>query len=474
MTVSPSFSGAIPLAPPMASSGLAAVLLDPARFFGAVLSHRLLFLSCVAGFLALGAIAALVIPARYTATAVVLIDPRTPRVLRSEEVLPGIGNDAAAVESQVEFFTSTDMADRIIKQFDLMNDSEFSGPSISALLQSYVTGVEPGRELMKERAIDRFRRSLLVKRIKLTYVIEVNFISKSREKAAAIANAIVDAYVESQKATKVNATGEASAQIGQRLQDLRDKVRASEQAIADFKAANKIVSVGPGASNETLIQRQADSISSQLMTARARVSETASKLDQVHAAQRSREIESLTPALQSPVLGALRVQIAAAGRRVARLEALLGNSHPEMRSARRQLSELQAQAQAELSRIANNVKIEHQQAVDYEARLNAELDALQLSSAVYDQNRVKLQDLEREALANRTLYTQLLDRSKDTAEQANVQRADARVISRAITPISANPPSALLILVIAGALGCAAGGLAAARASVRRSARRAA
>jgi uncharacterized protein involved in exopolysaccharide biosynthesis len=450
-----------------ANGGFAAVLLEPSRLKKALLGHRRLVLAWIAAFLVLGGIAALVIPSRYTATAVVLIDPRTPRVMRSEEVLQGIGNDTAAVESQVEFFTSTAMAAKIIKQFDLMNDPEFNGPSMTSQLQAFITGEAPSDNLSAEKAIERFMRSLLVKRVKLTYVIEVNFVSKSRAKAAAIANAIVDAYIADQKATKVSATGEASEQLGGRLEDLRSKVRTAEQAIADFKAANKIVSVGPGTSNEALIQRQAEAISSQLMAARVRVSETAANLDQLRTARRDGATDTLTASLRSTVMTTLRVQIAVTARRVAQLEETLGPAHPELRAARRQLKELKGEAEAELSRITRNVEVEHRAALDYEHRLADELSRLQVDAAAYDQSRVKLQDLQREALANNTLYAQLLNRSKDTAEQANVQRADARVISRAITPVRANPPSPLLILALAGLLGCAVGSVAAVRSSLK-------
>ena len=46
-------------------------------------------------------IALVVIPPRYKATTVVLVDPRQQRVTNSEVVISGIGADAAAVESQV-------------------------------------------------------------------------------------------------------------------------------------------------------------------------------------------------------------------------------------------------------------------------------------------------------------------------------------------------------------------------------------
>ncbi len=48
---------------------------------------------------AIGVIALLLIPVRYAATALVVVDPREQRVTTDQDVLPGIGQDAAALQS---------------------------------------------------------------------------------------------------------------------------------------------------------------------------------------------------------------------------------------------------------------------------------------------------------------------------------------------------------------------------------------
>src|SRR5688572_12775996 len=46
------------------------------------------------------------LPPKYTASTAVLLDPREQQVTASQTVLPGIGSDVAAVESQVELVQS--------------------------------------------------------------------------------------------------------------------------------------------------------------------------------------------------------------------------------------------------------------------------------------------------------------------------------------------------------------------------------
>jgi uncharacterized protein involved in exopolysaccharide biosynthesis len=69
-------------------------------------------------------------PAKYKASTIVLLDPRQPRVTNSEAVLSGIGSDAAAVESQVELIQSSALAEKVIAALNLSTDPEFITPTL--------------------------------------------------------------------------------------------------------------------------------------------------------------------------------------------------------------------------------------------------------------------------------------------------------------------------------------------------------
>ena len=70
---------------PLDLQGLWAILRWRARLIGAV----------TLGTIVLAGAALAILPPKYTATTIVLIDPRQPRVTTSEAVLSGIGSDAA-------------------------------------------------------------------------------------------------------------------------------------------------------------------------------------------------------------------------------------------------------------------------------------------------------------------------------------------------------------------------------------------
>ncbi len=88
---------------------------------------------------ALGIVVLMIIPTRYAATALVVVDPREQRVTSEQDVLPGIGQDAAALQSLIEIAKSDGFLRPLIEQLKVADDEEISGgeTEISRLLEKF-------------------------------------------------------------------------------------------------------------------------------------------------------------------------------------------------------------------------------------------------------------------------------------------------------------------------------------------------
>jgi len=391
------------------------------------------------------------LPAKYAATAVLLVDPRQPKVTNSEVVLSGIGSDAAAVESQVELIGSADLAKRVIAQLGLADDPEFAAKSTIERVGD-VLSLMLGRDLQKDaatqanRLLYRFRKGLEVRRRGLTYILEVTYQSTTAVKAA-LANAVAEAYLDDQRTARTEITVHASEWLEARIAEMRDRVRDSEHAVAEFKAANNIFDVTQG---NKLIDRQVEDLERQLALSGTRAADAQSRMEQVQkAAQRTQDPAALNEALRSPVIADLRSQYAQTARTEAEYGALLGPRHPTLGSVRAQLMDLRRQINDEIARILGGLRNDYEVARSLETKLEAQLTGLKQQSAQFKQAEVRLHELEREADANRALFEQFLARAKMTGEQRSLQIADARVVSAALTPISPNRPAATLLLMMA-------------------------
>src|SRR5436305_5941697 len=149
---------------------------------------------------ALGIVVLMIVPTRYAATALVVVDPREQRVTSEQDVLPGIGQDAAALQSLIEIAKSDGFLRPLIEQLKVAADEEISGG-----------------ETEISRLLEKFRSHLDISRRGLTYVIAMTFISNSPQRAAYYANAIAEAFVASQRQVRSEATDDAAGLLNDRL-----------------------------------------------------------------------------------------------------------------------------------------------------------------------------------------------------------------------------------------------------------------
>ena len=396
--------------------------------------------------------ALVILPPKYKATTIVLVDPRQPQVTKTEAVLSGIGADVAAVESQVELIASSALAGKVIGSLKLANDPELASPStLERIMDSVLTllGRDPDafEKTRANRIIDRFQRNLTVRRRGLTYVLEISYLAKEPAKAAEIANAVAEAYLDDQRSAKGEITARASDWLGDRITEMRERVRRSEEAVAAYRSTHNLVDVTQG---NKLINRQVEDLTLQIALARSRTADARARLERVQqAAQRNGDPATLSEALQSQVIANLRSQYAEAARLEAEYSTIYGNKHPGLIAVRAQVADLRRQIESEIGRIRAGVQNEYQTAVSREAALEAELVKLKQQSAAISEADVKLRELEREAQANRGLFEQFLGRVKETSEQQTLQIADARVVAPALPPLKPDRPGTLLLIAIA-------------------------
>ena len=404
---------------------------------------------------AFATVALIVIPPKYQATAVVIVDPRQLHVTDTPTVLTGIGADAAAVESQVEIITSTALARKVITAMKLEDDPEFFRPSwwdeISNSLHAILGGDSGALQRTKdERLISNLQKNLTVRRRGQTYVLEINFYAKDAAKAARIANAVALAYLADQREVNSNTTASASEWLDARMQDMRERVRRSDETVESYRSSHNIVDVTQG---NKLINRQIEDLTQQIALARTYTADARARMEQVESAARRKDDPStLSEVLQSPVITNLRSQYTEAARTVSEYSTMYGERYPALTVVRARLADVRRQIDDEITRILAGVRNDYQTAVNRQNTLESALAGLKEQFAAADQADIKLHELERDAQANRDLFEQFLNRAKQTSEQQSMQIADARIVAPALPPLKPSRPAMSLLL---GAAACA-------------------
>ena len=394
------------------------------------------------------AVFTMTLPDRYQATSQVLIDPRELKVLANEVAPQGLNSDSttAYLESQTRIIASTNMLRRIVDREGLTKDSEYSS-AFGILTRLFPTSGGGDQTL---RVAEQLGKNLWVKRGERTFVIDIAITATTPEKAARLANAFAAAYLEDQTNSRAEQARRTSTALTSRLNELRDRVRKSEEKVEGYKSLKNIV----GASGKLVTEEQLAAVNSQLAFARSRLADAKAKLDQIDSVKgQAAERGALPEAVNSQTLGLLRQQLGEAQRKSANLTTSLGPMHPEYLAAQSTVRDAQRAVADEINRIRQAARTESDRAINNERTLRLQVDGLKKETLTTSGDTVELRELERDLEANRSLYQSFLQRARETGEQERVDSTNARIITTAVPPNDRSGPPRRLIVTGAAMAG---------------------
>jgi uncharacterized protein involved in exopolysaccharide biosynthesis/Mrp family chromosome partitioning ATPase len=211
----------------------------------------------------------------YTATTQILIEPKLPQHLQQGGEV-NLSLDTAQVESQIAVMQSEKIAAMVIGQLKLVDNPKFNRPHTPTLgerfskmkellvdafglresvwlasLEEYFGGDEKPAVLTDYQRARLttviFRNGLDIRRVGVSYAINISFTSLDAKASADIANGTSEAFVREQIETKAEAAKEGGRWLEKRLQELRTQMNAAMAEAQEFRSRHDY-SVG----NETV------------------------------------------------------------------------------------------------------------------------------------------------------------------------------------------------------------------------------
>jgi capsular exopolysaccharide synthesis family protein len=437
-----------------------------------------IILSSVMLLTSLAVLAGLQVTPKYTASALVMIDPRKSNVVDVESVIQGLGTDASTVESQIRVIGSRFQLERLAAELRVFEDPEFNVAlrNSARMLPLGVTGplkgllewvpnawlvasglaAEPlalaeGEVLLlqHEAAMEAFSRQFKVTPEGRSYVIKLTFTSEDASKSARVVNGAAGLYVKALREEKVERTERATKWLSRRLDELRHEVEVAEDAVEQYRISKGITEAQGVPLNE---QRLFD-LNKTLASLRADHAAMQAKLGQIRDMRSGglRALEAVPEVLSSATIINLRERETQLLKEESDLRSTFGTRHPRILSLQQEKITLQRKIQAEVERIIKTIENQGEVAASRIKALEVELQSVAGGTTVDRAVAVKLRELERDADASRNLYNAFLQRYKETAEQRDIVEADAKVVSMATPPSKPSTPGAKLF----GAVGFA-------------------
>ncbi len=384
-------------------------------------------------------------------------------------------------ETQIDIIRSRSVAARVVDKLDL------DKPAAAANAQSGTSGNEaadPGvirrwtsevaswaqswKELLplewrgpakpniapqspKDAAINAVIGGLQVTGGKESEVLQIRYVSTDPNRAAQVANAVAQAYIDFGLESRSSNVQQATGFLRQRIEELKVKLEKSEQALQEFQQAEGLVDTQ---NREKIVGAQLGSLTAELIKAQAARSQAEARYGQVRSyiANRS-DYESLVTVIGNPlVLDAHRNRVEME-RRVSELGERYGEKHPRMRAALADLKQAESRLRVEVEKAVETVRKEFEVAKAQERELKNIIDAQQAEMRTLSGKAFSLAKLEREVEANRQLYESFVARYKeaDIADEYDV--SNVRIIDEAKVPSGPFKPNRQRMVFISVLIG---------------------
>ena len=384
----------------------------------------------------------LMLPKQYHATASVVVDFKPDPVTA---MVYGGMPPPALMGTQVEVLQSERVARRVIRNLKLADNTQ-----VRAQWQEATAGVGS----IETWLLDAFQKRLEVKPSREAGVISITFKAPNPEFAAGVANAYVQAYLETNLALRVDPAKQYSTFFDNRAKEAREALEKAQAKLSAFQKDNGIIATDERFDVETA---RLNELSSQAVMLQALASESGSRQAQARAGSSDRMQE----VLNNPLIGALKADLSRTEARLQELSARLGSDHPQLLEAKANVASLQSRIEAETQRVTRGVgvsdDITRKRGADVKAALEAQRSQVLRMKGVRDDGLVLVREVEG---AQRT-FDAVVARFNQSSLESQTTLSNVSPLTVAEPPLEPSSPRVVLNTVVAVLLGAllAVGGM---------------
>lgn len=371
----------------------------------------------------LGAIAIKLLPKTYTATATLIVDSdnRDPLAGRDFSV-PMI---ADYVSTQIELITSPIVLMPVIERLKLTEDVNFTA------------GFSGSSDALREFVQRNLAASLQVDRGTGGQLIYVSASGKNAARAAEIANAVIDVYIEQDRLRLNGPARERAQRYTEELAELRSKATLAQDKVTEFSKEHGI---------DDMTRASADSEVQALGNLRSQLLDTQNLLRTLES-----KASGLPSAAGKPTLSGtpqtLKQQLESQLAQYNELNKVYGAQHPKIRELETQIAATRAALGDQERTLSSARELERKYAAAVAAQ-EAKVSALREAQ---DEGNKLVLELE----SAKSVYKSALDGFDQIMFQAVANHGRVSIVSHAAAPLRASKPNKmkLMMMTLAGALG---------------------
>lgn len=370
----------------------------------------------------------LLLPAKYKATAAVLVDMRSSDPIAGQ--LSANGLPMSYVSTQADIIMSPRVAQRVVRELRL---------SESPQLRQQWFDATKGTGSFEVWLAEALQNELDVKPSRESSVINVSFTSRDPKFSAALANAFVQSYLDTTLDLRVDPAKQYSSFFDSRQKELRDALEKAQSKLSAYQKEHGIIATDERYDVETA---RLNELSSQLVAVQALTAESSSRDAQ------ARKGNNLGDVINNPVVQGLRSELSRAEARFKEMNVRMGDAHPAVVEARANISELRARIAEESRRVTGSVTTNNTINQSREAEIRSALAAQRARVTQMKQQRDEAMVLQRDVESAQRAYDAVAARLTQSSLESQTKLTNTTLLAAATPPIRPASPNLALNSVL--------------------------
>jgi succinoglycan biosynthesis transport protein ExoP len=331
------------------------------------------------------------------------------------------------MDTQSRILASRTIASVVVRKLQLHLDADFM--EVPAAERAAWQGASI------EAASMRFQSKVKIKEEEGTRLINLSVRDPDPKRAALLANALADSYLESAIETRLSSTVHALDWLRQQLENLKGQLEQSEIAVHSFKKDNHVLSIDLE-HRQGIITQQLQEYTQSLTEVRTERIRVQARLKELQAWDQSNLFAVLDSSLaENDSLMSLRNDYRRALAERDALAVKYGSEHPDIKVLNGRVQLAEGALRAEINGAIQAVAADLRRVEATEQGLQGAINEVNRAGLDLNLKEIEYGRLSRERENNARLYGVVLERTADTDLTRMLRTSYARIVERALVPM---------------------------------------
>ncbi len=347
-------------------------------------------------------------------------------------------NALADVQTQMKILQSENLVDLVVDQFKTAGTAAplANGSLRVALWRNFAERLHlppASANDLDYRMRVRAKKSLTLRQMGQTRVLEVLFDSTDPRFAAAFVNHLTSAYIEANMDARWQMSKRTAEWLSRQIDEMRTKLELSESSLESYARTSGLLFTAPatGLGDKTNVaEEKLRQLQTELSRAQADRATAQSRFEIASTAPPN----TLADVLNDPSLRGLQDKLTELHRQQAELIAVYTAKHEKVHRVEAQIAPLEAAFEQERNSILGRIRSDYNTAQRREALIQADYGGQSQVVSEQAEKSIQYSILKREVDSNRQLYESMLAQVKEAGVASAIRASNVRIVDNAKVP----------------------------------------